>query len=144
PGVLKPRARLLAQAFVIQPFRPGDEPLIALPSPAPSPRTLAAFGRRAVGSWNAPIEVLERFAELSRAAGKTPLSDEALTEPGWTADQAKPVQAALRPPRADKAPRPGQQSAPPKDSPFAALAHLTQPPAPPRRKRRPRRKAAAT
>lgn len=114
PGALKPRARLLAQAFVIQAFRPGDEPLIALPSPAPSPRTLAAFGRRAVGSWSAPVETLERFAELSRAAGKTPLSDETLTELGWTADQGKQVQAALRPPRADKAPRPGQPSPPPR------------------------------
>ena len=49
----------------------------------------------------------------------------------------------LRLPRVDKAPRSGQPIAPPKDSPFAALAQLTQPPATPRRKRRPRRKAAA-
>ena len=52
------------------------------------------------------------------------------------------MQAALRLPRVDKAPRSGQPIAPPKDSPFAALAQLTQPPAAPRRKRRPRRKAA--
>jgi len=44
PGALKPRARMLAQAFVTQPFRPGDEPLIALPSPAPS--TTSASTRR--------------------------------------------------------------------------------------------------
>ncbi|MNS59565.1 hypothetical protein D3C72_925250 [compost metagenome] len=143
PGALKPRARLLAQAFVTEPFRPGGEALLPLPSPAPSPRALAAFGRRAVGSWSAPVETLERFAELSRAAGKAPLPPEALSELGWTAEQAKQVQAALRLPRADKAPRPGHPAPPPKDSPFAALAQLTQPPAPPRRKRRPRRKAAS-
>lgn len=143
PGALKPRARLLAQAFVTEPFRPGGETLLPLPSPAPSPRALAAFGRRAVGSWSAPVETLERFADLSRAAGKAPLADEALTELGWTAEQAKQVQAALRLPRADKAPRPGKPTPPPKDSPFAALAQLTQPPAPSRRKRRPRRKAAS-
>ncbi|MNE50435.1 hypothetical protein D3C80_1450080 [compost metagenome] len=142
-GALKPRARLLAQAFVTEPFRPGGEALLPLPSPAPSPRALAAFGRRAVVPWSAPVETLERFAELSRAAGKAPLPLEALSELGWTAEQARQVQAALRLPRADKAPRPGQPTAPPKDSPFAALAQLTQPPAPPRRKRRPRRKAAS-
>ena len=125
-------------------FRPGGEALLPLPSPVPSPRALSAFGRRAVGSWTAPVEALERFADLSRAAGKSALSDEALTELGWTAEQAKQVQATLRPPRADKAPRPGQPTAPPKDSPFAALAQLTQPAAPPRRKRRPRRKAATS
>ncbi|MNE12472.1 hypothetical protein D3C80_1052710 [compost metagenome] len=126
-----------------EPFRPGGEALSPLPASAPSPRALAAFGRRAVGSWTAPVETLERFAELSRAAGKAPLPQEALTELGWTAEQTKQVQAALRVPRADKAPRPGKPAPPPKDSPFAALAQLTQPPAPPRRKRRPRRKAAA-
>jgi ATP-dependent RNA helicase SUPV3L1/SUV3 len=145
PGALKPRARLLAQAFVVEPFRPGGEALLPLPSQAPSPRALSAFGRRAVGSWTAPVEALERFAELSRAAGKAPLADEALTELGWTAEQAKQVQTALRLPRADKTPRPGKPTPPPKDSPFAALAQLTRPPAPApsRRKRRPRRKAAS-
>jgi ATP-dependent RNA helicase SUPV3L1/SUV3 len=144
PGALKPRARALAQAFVVEPFRPSGEGLIPLPVPAPSPRALAAFGRRAVGSWSAPVETLERFADLSRVAGKAPLPDEALTELGWTVEQAKQVQAALRLPRADKPARPGQPTVPPKDSPFAVLAQRTQPPAPPRRKRRPRRKAAAT
>jgi ATP-dependent RNA helicase SUPV3L1/SUV3 len=147
PGTLKPRARLLAQAFVVEAFRPDGEALLPLASPAPSPRALSAFGRRAVGSWTAPVEALERFAELSRTAGKAPLADEALTELGWTAEQAKQVQTALRLPRADKAPRPGKPAPPPKDSPFAALAQLTRPPAPApapsRRKRRPRRKAAS-
>jgi len=149
PGALKPRARLLAQAFVVEPFRPGGEALLPLPSPtpSPSPRALSAFGRRAVGSWTAPVEALERFADLSRAAGKAPpksgLAEEALSELGWTAEQAKQMQAALRLPRADKATRPGKPAPPPKDSPFAALAQLTPPPAPPRRKRRPRRKAAS-
>src|SRR5690606_29229271 len=143
PGALKPRARLLAQAFVIEPFRPAGEALSPLPSPAPSPRALSAFGRRVVGSWTAPVEALERFAELSRAAGKAPLPEEALAELGWTAEQARAVQVALRLPRADKAARSGKPAPPPKDSPFAALAQLTQPPAPPRRQRRPRRKAAS-
>lgn len=143
PGALKPRARALAQAFTTgEAFRPVGEGLLPLPSPVPSPRALSAFGRRAVGQWSAPVEALERFADLSRAAAKAPLSADALTELGWTAEQARAVQAALRPPRADKAPRSGQPAPPPIDSPFALLAQLTQPPAPPRRKRRPRRKAA--
>lgn len=143
PGVLKPRARAMAQAFVGEAFRPTAEGLVALPSPPPPPRALAAFGRRAVGRWSAPVEALERFAELSRAAGKAPLPDAALPELGWTAEQARAVQAALRVPRADKAARPGKPAPAPQDSPFAALAQLTRPPAPPRRKRRPRRKAAS-
>ncbi|MFC5373201.1 helicase-related protein [Brevundimonas faecalis] len=158
PEAVKPRALVLAQAFVAsEGFRPAGDGLLPLPSPAPSPRALSAFGRRAVGAWSAPIEALERFADLSRAAGKAPLDQEALTTLGWTADQARAIQTALRVPRAEKAPRPGKaDAAPPQASPFAALAQLRLPAeappsksdrrvkaARPRRRRKPRADASA-
>ncbi|HBY44438.1 hypothetical protein, partial [Brevundimonas sp.] len=70
-------------------------------------------------------------------------SDEALNSLGWTTDQAKAIHAALRTPRAERAPSPDKPTPPPKDSPFAALAQLTQPPRPaakPKTARRPRRR----
>lgn len=145
PGVMKPRAAALAQAFLPREATTGlaGEGLLALPDPPPPARALSAFGRRAVGRWTAPVEALETFAEAQRTAGKTPLSDEALNGLGWTADQAKAIHAALRTPRAERAPRPGKPTPPPKDSPFAALAQLTQPPRPPAKPkaaRRPRRR----
>ncbi len=153
PGVMKPRGAALSQAFLSREATKGlaGEGLSPLPEPPPSARTLAAFGRRAVGRWTAPVEALETFAEAQRAAGKAPLSDEALNALGWTADQAKTIHAALRTPRAEQAPRKGRPTPPPKDSPFAALAQLTQPPRPApsdktktarRPRRRPRRAAA--
>ncbi|HEY4587035.1 MAG TPA: helicase-related protein, partial [Brevundimonas sp.] len=151
PGVMKPRGATLLQAFLPREATKGlaGDGLLPLPEPAPSTRALSAFGRRAVGRWTAPVEALETFAEAQRAAGKTPLSDDALKGLGWTADQAKAIHAALRTPRAERAPRPGKPTPPPKDSPFAALAQLTQPPRPPakpkaarRPRRRPRRAAA--
>ncbi|RZJ19386.1 MAG: phosphonate-binding protein [Brevundimonas sp.] len=140
PALMKPRSMALAQAFVArEPFRAGLDELTSLPDPAPSARALAAFGRRAVGRWTAPVEALERFADLSRER-KGPLPQAALAELGWTADQAKAIQAALRPTRAQQAPRPDRPVTVIKDSPFAALAELTRPPAPTRRRRRPKRK----
>lgn len=147
PGVTKPRGAALAQAFLPREAANGlaGEGLLPLPEPAPSARALSAFGRRAVDRWTAPVEALEALADAARAAGKEPLSAEALDALGWTADQAKAIQAALRTPRAERAPRPGTPPPPPKDSPFAALAQLTQParPAPsatPKTARRPRRR----
>ena len=81
------------------------------------------------------------MAEL-RAANHGRLSDEALTDLGWSADQAKQVIAALKTERARQPDKPGQTRAV-KDSPFAALAALTEAPAPAAKRRRPRRKARA-
>src|SRR5690606_28978818 len=85
PGVMKPRGAALAQAFLPREATIGlaGEGLLALPEPAPSARALSAFGRRAVGRWTAPVEALEALAEAARAAGKAPLSDEALAGLGW-------------------------------------------------------------
>ena len=61
----------------------------------------------------------------------------------WTADEARALMIALRPGRARLPDRPGRAVAPPKDSPFAALAALTAAPArPPRRKATARRRVA--
>jgi ATP-dependent RNA helicase SUPV3L1/SUV3 len=138
PGVLKSRARLLAQAHGRDATLASVSTIQRLPQPTPSPRALAAHGLCAVGAWLVPVETLERFAELSRAA--RPLSDEAIAELGWTVDQARAIAQALRPARSDKTARP---KAPPKDSPFAALAVLTAPVAAPARKRRPRKRRTA-
>ncbi len=136
PDVLKARGKALAQAHAGERLTPVATGLTALPDTPPSPRTLSAHGLRAVGRWVAPVEALERMAEL-RAAGKGPLSEAALIDLGWTEAQAKQVLTSLKGVRADvEAPR-----KPVKDSPFAALAGLTAEPAPKRRKRRPQRKA---
>ncbi|MFB7879964.1 helicase-related protein [Brevundimonas diminuta] len=145
PGVMKPRGAALAQAFLPREATNGlaGDGLLNLPEPPPSARALSAFGRRAVDRWTAPVEALEALAEAQRAAGKAPLSDEALNALGWTGDQARAIHAALRTPRADRAPRPGKPTPPTKDSPFAALAQLTQPPPPaakPKTARRPHRR----
>ena len=145
PGLMKPRARHFAQAFVGAPLIPATPGLLPAPPETPSPRTLSAHGLRLAGRWLAPVEALERMAEL-RAAGKGRLSDEALAELGWTGDQARAVIAALKTERARMPDKPGQAPRPVKDSPFAALAILNAPPpaaaARPKR-RRPRRKPAS-
>ena len=81
-----------------------------------------------------------------QASDAQPLDDLVLTPselaPEPKKEEEKPAEEAEQAPApVEKAPEPAP---PPKDSPFAALAQLTQPPAPPRRKRRPRRKAAST
>ena len=142
PGVLKPRARAMAQAFVAdEPFRARPEGLTLLPSPAPSARALAAFGLRAAGRWAVPVEDLER-AETLRRDNKGVLSDGALQALGWTAADAKAVWAALKVVRAQMPDRDGKAPVVVKDSPFAKLAELTAKAAPQRRKRTRRRKAA--
>ena len=142
PGLQKPRARHFAQAFVSAPLIPATPDLIPAPVEPPSARLLSAHGLRLAGRWLAPVETLEKMAEL-RAANHGRLSDEALTDLGWRADQAKQIIAALKVERARLPDKPGAAPMIVKDSPFAALAVLTEaPPARPKR-RRPRRKAKA-
>ena len=144
PGVLKPRARALAQAFVAgEAFRPRAEGLTVLPEPSPSPRALSSHGLRAIGRVAVPVETLERLADHRRAAGKADLPDTTLSDLGWTAAEAKAILVALRVPRAKRPDRPDRPTTLHKDSPFAALAALTAPPEPARRKRPRRHKARA-
>ncbi|MDP3400250.1 MAG: phosphonate-binding protein, partial [Brevundimonas sp.] len=140
PGVLKARARGLAQAFVAsEPFRPGATTLTVLPEPPPSPRLLSAFGLRAVGRVTAGVEMLEALAER-QTVGKGVLTEADLAALGVSLSEAKALSAALKVSRAQ---RPDRDDRPKvvKDSPFAALASLNQPAARSRRKRRPRRSA---
>jgi ATP-dependent RNA helicase SUPV3L1/SUV3 len=141
PVLQKPRARHFAQAFVSAPLIPATPDLIPAPVEPPSARLLSASGLRQAGRWLASVEALEKMADL-RAANHGRLSDEALADLGWSGDQAKQVIAALKTERARLPDKPGAASRPVKDSPFAALAVLTETPAPARRKRRLRRKAA--
>ena len=99
---------------------------------------LSAFGLRAVGPWLVPVEALERMAASVRVEkGKPALSDTALAELGWSADQGRAILNALR-----RAPdRKPAKTGPVKDSPFAALAVLNAPASAPSRRRR-RRKGA--
>lgn len=143
PGALKPRGRLLSQAFAAaEPFRAGPGGLTLLPLPAPSPRALSAFGVRAAGRWAVPVEDLERASDLRRE-NKGNLSDEALKSLGWTAGDAKSIWTALKTVRARMPDREGKPVVARPDSPFAKLAELTAPAQPARRKR-PRRKTAAS
>ena len=143
PGALKPRGRVLSQAFAAaEPFRARPAGLTLLPIPAPSPRALSAFGVRAAGRWAVPVEDLERAADLRRE-NKGHLSDEALKSLGWTAGDAKAIWTALKTIRAQMPDREGKKVVVRPDSPFARLAELTAP-APPARRKRPRRKAKAS
>ncbi|MFN7389879.1 helicase-related protein [Brevundimonas sp.] len=142
PGVLKPRARALAQAFAAgERIALRETGLSLLPEPPPGARALSAQGLRAVGRFAIPVETLERLAELKREAGKADLSDAALTDLGWSAAELKTILSALRVPRVQQPDRPDKAPRPVKDSPFAALAALTASPEPARRKRSRRRKA---
>ncbi|HQR88420.1 MAG TPA: phosphonate-binding protein, partial [Caulobacter sp.] len=158
PAMLRPEAIACARALSPGGWRGDVSRLAALPSPAPSARELAASGLRAVGGFTAPVEMLEKLDDLLRAEqrpGGVVLTDAALETLGWTAAQASAVLRALdyTPAIRPKANAPiiwkrrGAQRLDPKpvaarpDSPFAALARLTEPP--PRRKKPRRRKPAA-
>ena len=104
--------------------------------PRDSAHSLAAHGQRQVAGQTIPVLTLERFAEARRAAKGGPLSDEVLSELGWTADQAKAVSGALKKTAPKESRKPERAAKPVKDSPFAALASLGQVEAPVRRKRR--------
>jgi ATP-dependent RNA helicase SUPV3L1/SUV3 len=142
PGVLKNRARALAQAFVIrETFRPGATALTELPATPPSPRLLSAFGLRIVGRYVAAVEMLEALAER-QAAARGVLTDVDLAALEVSLDQARSLTTALKTSRAQKPDRDDRPRAV-KDSPFAALSALTAPPTPTRAKRkRPRRTRA--
>jgi ATP-dependent RNA helicase SUPV3L1/SUV3 len=167
PGLLKPQARALVQALASQEaagWRPPTDKLSRLPSPAPSPRTLAAFGLRAVRGLAAPVEQLERLDELIRAGvkqgGGTILSDQARDELGWSPAEATEILRGLgfapanRPKagepmawrrRAIHDAAPERATRPTPQSPFAALAALkVQPVAEsrPRRRRKPKQAQA--
>jgi ATP-dependent RNA helicase SUPV3L1/SUV3 len=139
PGVLRPRARTLAQAFA-PPLAIAAPLPMSTPEPRPDPRTLSAHGLLAAGAWLVPVETLERMAELRRA-GQGRLDEAALNALGWTADQAREILQGLRVVRRQQPDRPGRPAPLRPDSPFAALAELTAKPTPARR-RKPRRKAA--
>jgi ATP-dependent RNA helicase SUPV3L1/SUV3 len=161
PGLFKPQARALVQALASREtsgWRPPVDAPSPLPAPVPSPRTLAAFGLRAVRSLAAPVEQLERLDELMRAgvkqSGGVVLAEQAREELGWSEAQAAEILRGLgfapanrpkagepiawRRRAAHAAPEPHKAAAP--HSPFAALAALKDQPAPARRPRR-RRKA---
>jgi len=141
PDVLKPRAMGLAQAFLGERPTWAGEGLFELRG-QPDARTLSAYGLRACGKWAAPVEALERMAEL-RAAGEGRLTAEALESLGWTEAQAKQVLQGVRVARAKAADKPGGKPKPVPEGPFAALAALGAEPAPPARRKRVRRKRTA-
>ncbi|WP_421729682.1 helicase-related protein [Brevundimonas sp.] len=144
PGVLKPRGRMMAQAFTaVEPFRASGDGVAILPLPAPSARALSAFGRRAAGRWSAPVEMLEKLADLKTAAGKGNIPDAALTALGLRPAEAGALLSALKTVRAQMPDREGRAITVVKDSPFAKLAELTAAPVQPARRKRPRRKNAA-
>jgi ATP-dependent RNA helicase SUPV3L1/SUV3 len=163
PALLRPEARALAQAMVQREaggWRPAPG-VVPLPDPAPSARTLAAHGLRAVRNLGVPVEQLEQLDELLRAGpiqnGGVVLSDAARETLGWSAHDSQTILRALgfapvnRPQagepiawrrRADRKAEPA--AAPRPHSPFAALAALKDKPAPARRPRRRRKKAATS
>jgi ATP-dependent RNA helicase SUPV3L1/SUV3 len=156
PALLTPEARAFSAAFAAlaaPDWRPGADHPSPLPAPVPPPAALAALGLRAVAGLVVPVEALEALDAALRAAprqaGGSALDAAAIAALGWTPDQAgqilrglgyapvrKPVdgEPALwrrRSPRGERA------EAPPRASPFAALAALTPAAAPvPRAKRR--------
>ncbi|MDB5463332.1 MAG: superfamily and helicase [Phenylobacterium sp.] len=159
PSLLKPEARALSQALAareVPGWTPAPDKVCRLPPQAPSSRTLAAFGLRAVRGLAVPVEQLERLDELMRAGarqgGGVVFSDQAREELGWNVEDAREILkglgfAAIR--------RPGETLAWRRrferefavvhrpilapHSPFAALAALKGEPAPARRPRRRRK-----
>ena len=153
------KAEAIACARALNPtgWRGALTTLEPLPSPEPSARELSASGLRAVAGFSIPVEALEALDALLRAEqhhGGVVLTDAALEKLGWTAKQASNVLRALDYTPAIRA-KPDQpivwkrrgaaklEQKPVKarpDSPFAALAKLTEPPPPPERRKRPRRR----
>jgi ATP-dependent RNA helicase SUPV3L1/SUV3 len=164
PGMLKPQARALTQALAAREtpdWRPPTDRLSRLPTPAPSPRTLSAYGLRAVHGYAAPVDQLERLDELLRGGAKQGggalLSDQAREELGWSEAESHQILRGLgfSPVNRPKAGEPiawrrrsehlrdksEAAAAPRPHSPFAALAALqTAPQAAPPAQRRPRRR----
>ncbi|WP_395670931.1 helicase-related protein [Phenylobacterium sp.] len=161
PALLKPEARALAQVYAARDtpdWAPSAEGLCRLPQPLPGPRTLSAYGLRAVGGLCVHHEHLERLDELLREgpklAGGAVLTDAARDELGWTEAEAREILRGLgyAPVNRPKAGEPlawrrrGERGPPPEpvvpQSPFAALAALKTQPAPARRPRRRKPKQA--
>lgn len=158
PSVLRNDVLATVRALTPGTWRGESERLAAAPSPTPDARALSANGLRLVGKYVAPVEMLERLDALLREGqrpGGVVLTDTARDALGWTPAEAAAVlraldyTPALRPKEGDPIlwKRRGAQRPEPKvtarpDSPFAALAKLTEPP--PRRKKPRRRKAAVT
>ena len=156
PAILTAEARACARALTPGGWRGDPDRLAPLPTPLPSARALAANGLRLVGNHLAPVLALERLDELLRLEqrpGGVVLTDTAREGLGWSAAEAAAVLRALdytpaiRPKSGDPivwkrrgAARLETKIAARPDSPFAALAKLTEPP--PRRKRPKRRKPA--
>ncbi len=162
PGVLRSEAIACARALDPGGWRGALVGLSALPSPLPPPRTLAASGLRIAGKHLVPVETLEKLDALLRAEqrpGGVVLTPAALEALGWTAAEASSVLRSLDYTPAVRAKpdapivwkRRGAQRLEPKpvkarpDSPFAALAKLTEPPppAPSARRKKPRRRKPA-
>jgi ATP-dependent RNA helicase SUPV3L1/SUV3 len=167
PAMLKPQARALTQALALREaphWRPSPTTISRLPEPPPSPRTLSAYGLRAVHGLAAPVDQLERLDELLRGAAKQSggvlLSDQAREELGWTQGESQEILRGLgfapanRPKagepiawrRRGERPQAHPQAVPTArpHSPFAALAALqATPAAPPARRPRRRRKPKA-
>jgi ATP-dependent RNA helicase SUPV3L1/SUV3 len=157
PSVLRPEVLATVRALTPGGWQGQSERLAAAPSPTPDARALAANGLRLVGRHVVPVEMLERLDALLREGqkpGGVVLTDAARDSLGWTPAEAAAVlraldyTPALRPKEGDPIvwKRRGAQRPEPKvvarpDSPFAALAKLTEPP--PRRKKPRRRKPAA-
>ncbi len=80
-------------------WRPAEGRLVALPTPAPPPRSLALRGLVALGGCAAPVGQLERLDELLRGAarqgGGVLFSDQAREELGWSEPEARQVLRAL-------------------------------------------------
>ena len=164
PSLLKPEARALAQALSgrgAPAWKPPIDRLSRLPAQTPSPRTLAAYGLRAVRGLAVPVEQLERLDELLRAGAKAHggqvLSDQGREELGWREDEAAVILKGLgfvgvRRPNEPTAWRRKferdfaveKKAITPPDSPFAALAALKGDPTPARRPRRRRRAVAGS
>jgi ATP-dependent RNA helicase SUPV3L1/SUV3 len=162
PGLFKPQARALVQALASREtggWRPAIDRPSRLPDPLPSPRTLSAFGLRAVRGLAVPVEQLERLDELMREgekkAGGIILSETGRDELGWTEAEAFEVLRGLgfapanRPGpgeptawrrRAVRIVEPATRATP--HSPFAALAVLNAQPGPPVQRLRKRRRRA--
>ena len=160
PAVLRAEAIACARALNPTGWRGALTTLEPLPAPEPSPRELSASGLRAVAGFSIPVEALEALDALLRAEqqhGGVVLTDAATEKLGWTAKQASTILRALDYTPAIRA-KPDQpivwkrrgaarlEQKPVKarpDSPFAALAKLTEPPPPPPRRKRPRRRKPA-
>jgi len=166
PALLQDHALAFSAAFAgleAPDWRVPSDKVSRLPSPAPSPRALAARGLRACGPYAVPVQQLERLDAIVRGApranGGAVLSDQALEPLGWPAEAVGPILRALgyAPTRrkSDDSPavwrrraaKPAAAPAGRPDSPFAALAVLAAParqsrPKPRRPRRRPRSAAS--